>query len=73
MSKYNPEEDSNYPKVGDIIDNEKKVRKVEHVESSNLYKLLTGKKLPEDANHLMIVDNPELDSIKYLVWWENRK
>jgi len=49
MSKYNPEEDSNYPKVGDIIDNEKKVRKVEHVESSNLYKLLTGKKLPEDA------------------------
>jgi len=39
MSKYNPEEDVNYPKVGDIIDNE----------------------------------NPELDSIKYLVWWENRK
>jgi hypothetical protein len=27
MSKYNPEEDSNYPKVGDIIDNEKKSKK----------------------------------------------
>jgi hypothetical protein len=71
-NSYNPQEDENYPKIGDVIDNERKVRKVEHIEASKLYNLLTGKKLPDDAKHLIIVDNPKLDSIKYLVWWEKR-
>ncbi len=71
MSKYNHLEDPNYPKVGDKIDNLRKVRKVEHIESSNLYKFLVGKNPPKDAEHLLIVDNPTNDSIKYLVWWEN--
>ena len=38
---------------------------------SNLYNFLVGKTPPKDAEHLLIVDNPDNDSIKYLVWWEN--
>ncbi len=70
MSKYNHLQDPNYPKVGDSIDNSRKVRHVEHIESSKLYKFLISKTPPKDAEHLLIVDNPSDDSIKYLVWWE---
>ena len=71
MSKYNHLEDTNYPKVGDSIDNLRKVKKVEHIEVSNLYNFLVGKTPPKDAEHLLIFDNPYNYSIKYLVWWKN--
>lgn len=69
--KYNPENDNNYPKVGDKIDTLRKVKKVEFIEVSKLYNFLVGKNPPKDAEHLLIVDNPNDDAIKYLVWWEN--
>lgn len=70
MNNYSPLEDPNYPKVGDKIDNDRKVKKVEHIQVSELYRLFTSKKPPKDAQHLLIVDNPQNESIKYLVWWE---
>ena len=68
--KYDPLNDPHYPKVGDKIDDDRKVRKVDHIEVSDLVKLLKGK-LPDDAEHLIIVDNPDRPYLKYLVWWEN--
>jgi hypothetical protein len=69
-SKYDPNTDPHYPKVGDVIDSERVVSKVKHIEASDLYKLLTAKEQPEDVEHIMIVDNPERPYLKYLVWWK---
>ncbi len=69
--KYDPQNDTHYPKVGDKIDNERVVAKVKHIEASELYKLLTAKEQPEDVEHIIIVDNPERPYLKYLVWWKN--
>jgi len=70
MTKYDPDNDSNYPKVGDKIDDNRKVKKVTHIETNDLMRLLTSTELPADSEHLIIVDCPTISNIKYLVWWE---
>lgn len=71
--KYNPETDKSYPKPGDKIDDNRIVRKAEHIEANKLVKLLQSKDLPEDAEHLLILDHPDRTLLKYLVWWEEKK
>lgn len=69
-NKYNALEDVNYPKVGDKVDEQRRVKMVDHIDVSKLYDLFMGKNPPKDSEHLLIVDNPANESIKYLVWWE---
>jgi hypothetical protein len=70
MTKYDPDNDSNYPKVGDKIDDNRKVKKATHIETNDLMRLLTSTELPADSENLIIVDCPTISNIKYLVWWE---
>ena len=69
-SKYDPQNDSNMPKVGDIQKG-CKFLKVEPIEISALMKMVHEGKNPElieGSDEVLILDNPERPFLKYLVW-----
>lgn len=71
-SKYDSENDTHLPKIGDKFDNDtKEIIKVEPIQASDLMKMFQSETQPDDAEHLTVFDNPIRPFLKYLVWFKD--